>query len=155
MYLCERGDSSKAWLQFTAAPVRDSTGRVAGAVIVVTDVDAERRTRDVMREMNERLSLALEANRLGTWDWDIRSNQVAWGGYHCQLFGLAEGEFGGSFAHFLATLHPGDRSSVEAEIQIAIAARREEYRQEYRAVWPYGSIHWLEGRARSYYARAA
>jgi PAS domain S-box-containing protein len=154
VYLCERGDGSKAWLQFTAAPVRDSTGGVAGAVIVVTDVDAERRTRDVMREMNERLSLALEANRLGTWDWDIRSNQIAWGGYHYQLFGLAEAEFGGSFEDFLATLHPGDRSSVEAEIQTAIAARREEYRQEYRAVWPDGSIHWLEGRARFFYDQA-
>jgi PAS domain S-box-containing protein len=95
----------------------------------------------------ERLRLAMDVGRLGIWEWNIPENRITREGYHEQLFGLAPGTFSGSYDEFLACLHPQDRDRVQAEIHRCLASR-EDYRQEYRVVWPDGTVRWIEGRAR-------
>jgi PAS domain-containing protein len=45
----------EAWAGVSAAPIRDEAGRVAGLVTVISDIDAAKRSADVMRESEERL----------------------------------------------------------------------------------------------------
>jgi PAS domain S-box-containing protein len=63
-YLYQRGDGTRAWVQITGAPIRDVQGQLTGGLVVVDDVDAERRG----REERERLirELDLERGRLRT-----------------------------------------------------------------------------------------
>jgi PAS domain S-box-containing protein len=89
----------------------------------------------------------MDVGRLGIWEWNIPENRITREGYHEQLFGLAPGTFSGSYDEFLACLHPQDRDRVQAEIHRCLASR-EDYRQEYRVVWPDGTVRWIEGRAR-------
>lgn len=95
----------------------------------------------------ERLRLAMDVGRLGLWTWNIPDNQIVRDGYHEELFGLAPGTFSGAYESFLACLHPDDRESVQLEIARSLASR-EDYVQQYRVIWPDGSVHWMEGRAR-------
>jgi PAS domain S-box-containing protein len=44
-------------------------------------------------------------------------------------------------------LHPDDQPRVQHEISRCIVTC-EDYKQEYRVVWPDGTVHWIEGRAR-------
>ena len=55
-------DGSSAWICFTASPVLDLEGKVAGAVVVVRDIDEERRERDRLTELATNLK-----NRLATY----------------------------------------------------------------------------------------
>ena len=103
--------------------------------------------RQLSEEMDERLRLAVDIGSLGTWDWSIPDNQITREGYHEKLFGLAPGSLSGTYDGFLACLHPDDRDRVQNRIAKCLASRQD-YRQEYRVVWPNGSIHWIEGRAR-------
>ena len=48
-----------------------------------------------LRESEERLRLALDAGKIGAWDWDIRKNTVAWSERIFEFHGLAPGSFGG------------------------------------------------------------
>ncbi len=102
--------------------------------------------RGLALQADERLRLALEVGRLGTWCWDIPDYQITRGGYHEELFGFAPGTFSGTYEGFLACVHPDDREPVQAEVARCVALRQA-YRQEYRVVWPDGSVHWIEGRA--------
>lgn len=38
-YLYQRGDGSKGWVSFSAAPVKDETGKVWGGVVAISDID--------------------------------------------------------------------------------------------------------------------
>ena len=38
-YLYQRGDGTKGWVSFSAAPVRDETGHVWGGVVAISDID--------------------------------------------------------------------------------------------------------------------
>lgn len=102
------------------------------------------------QQAEETLRLALDTGRLGIWNWSIPDDRITRGGYHEQLFGLAPGSFAGTYEEFLACVHPEDREPVKREVARCLELR-EEYCQEYRVLWPDGTEHWIEGRARFHF----
>ncbi len=91
--------------------------------------------------------MALEAGRMGTWDWDIPGRRISWSPTLERLHGLEPGSFGGTFDDYQADMHPEDRERVLAAIQEAVSRRRN-YAVEYRIVRPDGAVRWLEARGR-------
>ena len=96
---------------------------------------------------SEHLGLVLEAGRMGTWIWDVATGAVHWDEAMEARYGLAPGTFGGTFEAFLELVHPEDREWVTHAIERARDAGVD-LGFEHRAVWPDGSVHWLEGRGR-------
>lgn len=101
--------------------------------------EAERLTR-------ERLDVALDAGRMGTWEWDIATNAVSWSTQLEAIHGLKPGTFGGTFESYLSEVHPEDLEYVRNTIAMSITSG--EHHLEYRIVWPDGSVHWLEASGR-------
>jgi PAS domain S-box-containing protein len=104
------------------------------------------RSVDTMREREDRLRLALDAGRMGSWEWDMRSNRLAWSPELEAIHGLASASFTGTFDAFLQEVHPDDREHVRAEMTAIL--EREEQHLEYRIVRPDGAIRWVESRAK-------
>ncbi|WP_373539731.1 PAS domain-containing protein [Chamaesiphon sp.] len=103
---------------------------------------AERkRTEEMLRSSEERLRVGLEAARMGTWDWNILESQIIWSSNMESLFGLAPGEFDGSYEQFVARLHPDDRDRVLAAIAAAMTPGTN-YDIEFRVLYPDGTIRW-------------
>ncbi len=57
------------------------------------------------RKNEARLSLALKAVGMGTWEWNVPDNHMEWDPRMHHLFGLGPGEFGGRYEDFLALVH--------------------------------------------------
>jgi PAS domain S-box-containing protein len=93
----------------------------------------------------QRLRLALDAGAMGTWIWDLTIGRVEWDENLERLFGLAPGEFDGSFDTYTSLLHPDDRDRVVATVRRGME-RGEAWRFDHRVTWRDGSVHWLEGR---------
>ncbi|MDX2239448.1 MAG: PAS domain S-box protein [Leptolyngbyaceae cyanobacterium bins.302] len=101
----------------------------------------------------QRLRLALEAAHMGTWDWDILTNQIVWSEEHERLFGLVPGTFDGSYEAFDKCLHPDDREALIEAVNHAHTTHTD-YSHEYRVIWLDGSIHWIEGKGKFLYDNA-
>jgi len=97
--------------------------------------------------VEERLSLAVEAARLGTWQWDIKANSVLWSMELERIHGLQPGTFAGTFEAYQSDIHPDDHERVLQTIQQTVIERKP-HLLEYRIVLPDGSIRWLEARGR-------
>lgn len=110
----------------------------------------EQLSRKLLAESDQRLKLALNAARMGLWDWNIQTGEILWSPEHEQLFGLAPGSFDGKYATFEAYVHPDDRGTVEQSVHRALEDRSS-YQCEYRVRWADGSIHWVEGRGHAFY----
>lgn len=134
----------------SAAPIRDLDGKVIGSVLVFRDITERRRAQDELLKSEERLRLALEAGKMGVWDWNIRTNQLKWSENLEPLHGLAPGSFGGTFTSFQELVHPDDRPLVRNAIENAIADASG-YEIEFRNVWPNGSIHWIAGKGKVFF----
>jgi PAS domain S-box-containing protein len=103
-----------------------------------------------LRQSEEHLRLALQAGRMGTWDWNARTNELAWDGSLEEIHGIPAGTFDGRFETFISIIHADDRQQALAAIQGALETGRQ-FSVEFRVVWPDGSIHWVAGLGRAYY----
>ncbi|HEX2254672.1 MAG TPA: PAS domain S-box protein [Thermoanaerobaculia bacterium] len=130
-------------------PLRDDDGRILYWFGTNTDITELRQAREALATSEERLRLALDAGRMGVWDWNVRTGELQWSDSLEPLHGLAPGTFGGTFDHFLQLVHPQDRGAVEAAIQQALEDR-EEFYVEFRNVRPDGSVHWIAGSGKVY-----
>ncbi len=95
--------------------------------------------------IDQRLALALEAARLGTWTWDMGAGTTVWDARLEELHGMKAGEFGGTFDDWLAALHPEDRAQCLARVEEALA-NPGPYVLLHRTIWEDGSVHHLECR---------
>jgi PAS domain S-box-containing protein len=98
-----------------------------------------------LRVSDERARLALDAARLGTFDWEVPQNKIVWSSRHEQLFGFAPGEFGGTYESFADRVHHQDLPGVSAEVARCMASH-ESFLHEFRVVRPDGSTRWIEAR---------
>jgi len=126
------------------APVRVS-GRT---IVLVTQIDITelRQVEERLQDNAVRLGLATEAADLGTWQRDLRTNNLVCSARYRSLLGLpADSPI--DFHGFLAALHPDDRQRVQDAL-VASLEGRAPYDIEFRAVWPDGSVHWIRSKGR-------
>src|SRR5205823_6399948 len=71
------------------------TGLLLGAAISVRNAAEGRARRELERleESEERLRLALDAGRMGVWDWNMATGEVNWSDNLEAIHGLARGAF--------------------------------------------------------------
>lgn len=104
---------------------------------------------DCLRERESQLRLALEAGRMGSWEWDIATGQVMWSDTLEAIHGLAPGTFDGTFESYQQDIHPEDRDRVLRSIAQTLECD-EPYQIEYRIVRPDGAVNWVEGKGKLY-----
>ncbi|MDD0843980.1 diguanylate cyclase domain-containing protein [Pseudomonas sp. Gutcm_11s] len=80
--------------------------------------------------------------RIGTWDWDIDTNRLYWSEAIYAMFGHQLGAVTPSYELFCQSVHPDDREHVRAG-ELRCIETGENHDEEYRVIWPDGSVHWL------------
>ena len=70
-----------------------------------------------LQDTNRKLTLALQASRMGTWDWDIRSDRVIWSEETLQIFGISSEAFGGTYKDYLNFSLPEDRKETDRKVK--------------------------------------
>jgi len=123
-------------------------GRLVRAWGSQCDVTAHRLAEAAVRESEERLSFALEAGQMGTFDWHISDGQISsgrilWSPRVERLHGYDPGTLPAAAQSYCNQVHPEDRDRVCAQLQ-QILAGTAGHRVEYRIVRPDGEIRWLE-----------
>jgi PAS domain S-box-containing protein len=134
--------------QFTERDVQllsRAGGRIAAAIERAHLLDAERLARYEAERATDQLRVALEAGRMGTWQYTLRTGAVSWSSGLEAIHGYRPGEFPGTFDAFRREIHPDDRDRVLQAISEAVAERRDHH-VEYRIVRPDGTVRWVEGR---------
>lgn len=99
-----------------------------------------------LNQKDRRLRMALEAGRMGSWEWDLVSQRVFWSPELEAMHGLAPGTFEGTTEAYRADIHPDDLGHVLETVQHELASGATQHRIEYRILRPDGQERWVEGR---------
>lgn len=112
------------------------------------DVTEQHNAIESWRVSESRLKLAVQASKLGLWEWNPKSKKLYWSDELKKIFGLTPADKI-TFRRFISLIHPEDRKATEETI--AKASRHgENYQVEHRVIWPDGSIHWVQGQGKAF-----
>ena len=82
---------------------------------------------------------------IGSWEWDIRSDELHWSEQLCRVYGVEPDPRPITYDDFLARVHPDDRDSVTATVREAFETGGS-FATEHRTVFSDGSVHLIFGR---------
>ncbi|HTZ46450.1 MAG TPA: response regulator [Verrucomicrobiae bacterium] len=101
-------------------------------------------------ESEERLNLALELGRMGTWDMDVETQAMVWSPSEFELLGYEPEECTPSWEAWKSRVHPDDLRLLLSSWEKA-QKNHDDLRMEYRVVLPNGTTRWIEDKARFFY----
>src|SRR5437867_6422181 len=101
-----------------------------------------------VRASEERLRLATEAGRIGTYDWNLVTGTAICSETLQEIYGMEPGSAPASAEALWRLVHPDDREFVRQTID---ACLREDFQPdiEFRIIVAGGVLKWIAGRART------
>jgi PAS domain S-box-containing protein len=118
-------------------------------ISVSKDVTERRRTEEALRHSEERLRLALEAARLGAWEWNPVTDAVGWSERENAICGFPPGTPVHTFEDYAAHVHPEDVGAFTRTVKEALSGPgARSYESVHRLVDPGGAVRWVESRGR-------
>ena len=141
-----RPDGSVVWTRITVSAVRNGDGAISFFIGAAEDITEQVVAAQALRTAEERLRTALDASMIGTFRFDVRRNTLDWADGLDRVFGSGEHR---TLEQFLAVMHPDDRPHLLAAYTKS-ASEGADLEEEFRVVWPDGSVHWLHDRGRTY-----
>ncbi len=141
-----RADGQTRWAYGGAVPLFSDSGQVRGCLGAFVDITTRKRVEEALRASEERLRLALESGRMGTWVWELGTDRITWDAREYELFGIEPitGRPAPS-ERFFMLIHPQDRARVR-RAAAALLAGPDRWDEEFRIVLPTGQIRWIGGR---------
>jgi formate hydrogenlyase transcriptional activator len=110
---------------------------------------ARKRSEESLRESEERLNLAATSAGAGLWILEIATDQIWATKKTRELYGFAPSQEL-NFEGFIQIVDPGDRERIRLRVEQAVRTRGD-FQEEYRIVYPDGTIRWMDARGRPYF----
>jgi PAS domain S-box-containing protein len=107
---------------------------IAMAVAQQKAVEALRQSEESLRSERRSLAEAQRIAHLGSWDWNIATNELWWSDEVYRIFGLRPQEFDATYEAFMASVHPADRALVDGSVERAFRDPQAKYEVEHRVV---------------------
>lgn len=110
---------------------------------VVHDVTEQKNAEIILREQESSLRVAQKIARMGSWDWDLRTQKTNWSENYYAILGLKPNETEPGFDLFRKIVHPDDVRLLD-EIHAGILRDKEPVSFELRIILPGGEIKSIE-----------
>lgn len=136
-YLAEyrvRSINGERWVAARGRVEYDAEGKPISFPGAISDITERKHIEAALRETEERLRLAIECAKLGTWDFNLVTEQLTWDNGCKAMFGLSS-DAGVDYSVFESLLHPEDLALTSQLVETAIAPGSSgEVKIEYRVI---------------------
>jgi PAS domain S-box-containing protein len=113
-----------------------------------TERELQRKQKD-LAEAESRWHAALDSSELGVFDWDLRTNNIAYSDYYWQLLGRSREPPGGTIEQWESRVHPDDLPATRANLDRHLRGDNPSYASEYRMRCADGSYRWFLARGKT------
>src|SRR5262249_7559752 len=142
-------DSSVPWIQTRGKVFFDKAGRPPRMKGVGIDITERKHAEEELRAREPRVGNSLEAAQIGSLHTEFPAAEMTFSDACKANFGRSPDD-NFTYKDLIETIHPDDRERVLQRVEQA-ALNHEEYQDEYRVIWPDGSLHWIAASGRGAY----
>jgi two-component system cell cycle sensor histidine kinase/response regulator CckA len=139
-----RKDGSTINVSVATSPIKDASGKITGASSIARDITERKLAEAALRKSQASLARAQQIAHLGSWEFELETNKVAWSDETHRIFGRKPDEFPGTFQDFLTQVHPADLDMVRQNVAQSLA-KGVAYSHDYRIILPNGEVKTLNG----------
>lgn len=120
--------------------LKNASGETDGVLAFCYDVSEQVLAREQLQQAESRSRLAIEAARMGTFDWDLQNQQFISSERLVEIFGYQDAK---KINHqdLIDRLHPDDKYLRDEAVNNSFTQGSLNY--EVRIIWPDKSIHWI------------
>lgn len=122
-------------------PLCGESGLYDRIVVIATDITELVRANEMVAETDERLSLAMQAAKIGLWDWRVDTDETYFSDTLSSMLGYEQSDLEPTIEQLWDLCHPDDREGVEASIRTHLAQETAGFRGELRLRHADG--HWI------------
>jgi PAS domain S-box-containing protein len=119
-----------------------------GLSVYFRDVTERKERERELRELSERLRLAVEGADVGVWDWDLRTDEVRFDERWAEMLGYDRSEIAFELSEWEDRVHPDDIDEAWAALEAHFAGETEYYRCDHRMRSKSGEWVWIRDRGR-------
>jgi PAS domain S-box-containing protein len=139
-----RPDGNVVYVRATAHLFRDPDGKPVRLLGTIHDITERTQAQEALQDREQRLRLALEASRAGSWMRDVRAERVDWDDRFREIYGFTRDE-PSSFEKFLSRVHEADLPQVIQLVnQIDQTKTPDGFDITFRIVRPDGTVSWIQ-----------
>jgi len=87
-----------------------------------------------LQRSEERLNRSQEIAQVGTWDWDIKENNIYWSDETFRMFGLVPQQYAPTYENFKSFIHKDDIELLDRAVQSALDDPDTRYHIDHRII---------------------
>lgn len=145
-FRCRRHDGKLRWIRSAATVRRTPTGEPIDMVGINYDITDHKQTAIELERLSLRLSLALESGRIGSWERDLKTNEVIWDQCLIDMYGFERLGHQATYEDWRTHVYADDIDWVEAANQTLLETNNP-YDLEFRIWRGDGSLGWIRASA--------
>ncbi len=137
----ERGNTvEQIYINIICQTLKNASGKTDGILVFCYDVSEQVQARIQLQEAENRSRLAIEAARMGTFDWDLQNQHFISSERLVEIFGYHNAP-NVSHQDLIDRFHPDDKSIRDRAVKDSFSSGSLDY--EARIIWPDKSLHWI------------
>jgi PAS domain S-box-containing protein len=150
-----RKDGRTVWARVTVNVIRDASGRLLRNTAVIQDINARKQAEQDLLASKDRLQLALDAARLGSFLYDPRRRVLSGDARAKEIFDFDIAQDEATIEELLKRVHPDDVERFWAVREATLdPVDPKPYANEYRLRRRDGEVRWVESRGHAYFEGA-
>jgi PAS domain S-box-containing protein len=143
-----RKNGEIVWGDLVTNVVQDDQGNFLFGLGTVVDITERKRAEEDLRDSQERLKLALHGGALGTWDWNVQTDEVRFNERWAEMVGYGLEELEPHLSTWENLVHPDDIPAVYEALNAHLEGKTPFYEAEFRMQHKSGEWVWVLDRGK-------
>ncbi len=122
----------------------------AARYVLVKDKTKSKKVYLALQEKNERLKHAQEIAKMGSWQYDLRTQKASWSENNYRIYGLEPGEIEPTWDYALSRIHQEDLPEILEHYQ-NLRNLKNPVNAEFRLLFEDGSVKWIQNNSIPHY----
>ncbi len=135
---------NRRWVRTVGAPSETSDGEVTKVAGAFQDLTPRKEAEEELRRSREQLSMAVEGGNVGTWNWDLETDEVIFNRRWAEMLGYSREELDFDFSTWEALVHPEDLPRALQMLETYIEGDAGTYDPEIRMRTKSGGWKWIQ-----------